>query len=93
MKPPVNTPKKQRLELRAHIGFLISYNSTNIYQIWVPSQQKVIQTKNIIFNKFKFYNLSEFDTAHKYNISKLVKVIKFVYKTPFYHPQEADNNN
>ena len=47
---------------------------------------------NIIFNKFKFYDLSEFNVVYKYNIFKLVKVIKFIYKI-FYYPQEANNNN
>ena len=86
-------PKKQRLEPSAHISFLVGYNSINIYRIWVPSQQKVIRTKNFIFNKFKFYNPSEFNAAHRYNISELVEAIEFTYKAPFYHPQEADNNN
>ena len=93
LKLPINIPKKQRFKLRAYINFLINYNSTNIYQIWVPSQQKIIQIKNIIFNKSKFYNLSEFDATSKYNIFKLVEVIEFTHKIPFYYLQEADNNN
>ena len=49
--------------------------------------------KDIIFNKSKFYDPSEFDTAYRYNVSELVEVIKFVYKAPSYYPQEADNDN
>ena len=38
------------------IGHLISYNLTNIYYIWILSLRKVIQTKDITFNKNSFYN-------------------------------------
>jgi len=30
-------PRLQKLEPRAHIGYLIRYDSTNIFQIWIPS--------------------------------------------------------
>ena len=48
--------------------------------------------KDITFNKSKFYDLSEFDTAYRYKIFELVEVIEFAYKAP-YCPQEADNDN
>ena len=38
------------------IRYLVGYNSTNIYYIWIPSLYKVIQTKDITFNKNSFYN-------------------------------------
>ena len=41
----------QRLNLKAWIGFLISYNLSNIYHIWVLAQNKVISTRDVIFNE------------------------------------------
>ncbi|RBQ87196.1 hypothetical protein VDGD_20713 [Verticillium dahliae] len=41
----------QRLELRGWIGYLIGYNSTNIYRIWNPLTNKVISTRDVTFNE------------------------------------------
>ena len=38
------------------IGYLVGYDSTNIYYIWILSLRKVIQTRDITFNKNLFYN-------------------------------------
>jgi len=51
--------KKKRLsklDLQAYISYLISYNSTNIYRIWIPYKGIVISTRDIIFNKKTFFN-------------------------------------
>ena len=41
------------------IGYLVGYNLTNIYCIWILSLCKVIQTRDVIFNKNSFYNPKE----------------------------------
>ena len=43
--------RRQRLNPRAWIGYLIGYNSTNIYRIWNPITGKVIATRDVIFNE------------------------------------------
>ena len=48
-------PKKQKFAERAHIGHLISYNSTNIFRIWIPSKSKVIRTRDVIFDECSLY--------------------------------------
>ena len=56
--------KKKRLnklDPRAHIGYLISYNFTNIYKIWILYKGIVIFTKDIIFNKKTFFNGKQID--------------------------------
>ena len=40
-----------KLDPRAHIGYLVGYNLTNIYRIWVPHQGKVISTRDVIFDE------------------------------------------
>ena len=51
--------KKQRLKRfdpRAWIGFLIGYSSSNIYRVWIPAQNKVISTRDVIFNEDEFFD-------------------------------------
>jgi hypothetical protein len=40
-----------RFAPKAWIGYLIGYASTNIYRVWIPSQGKVINTRDVIFNE------------------------------------------
>ena len=49
-------PYKQKLKKRAYIGHLMGYDSTNIIRIWIPSQQKIIRTRDAQFDKNSFYD-------------------------------------
>lgn len=40
-----------KLDPRAFIGYLVGYQSTNIYRIWNPLLNKVISTRDVIFNE------------------------------------------
>jgi len=56
--------KKKRLsklDPRAYIGYLIGYNSTNIYRIWILYKGIVISTRAVIFNKKTFFNGKQTD--------------------------------
>jgi hypothetical protein len=51
--------KKKRLsklDPRAYIGYLVSYNFTNIYRIWILYKGIVISIRDVIFNKKTFFN-------------------------------------
>ena len=54
-------PRKNKLEPRAHIGYLVGYDSTNIYRIWIPSQRKVIRTRDVTMNNNLLYHPSDLD--------------------------------
>lgn len=41
----------QRLDPKAWIGYLVGYQSTNIYRIWIPSIAKVISTRDVVFDE------------------------------------------
>ena len=47
--------RKQRLNPRAFIGYLVGYNSTNIYRIWNPVTNRVISTRDVLFNESEFF--------------------------------------
>ncbi|KID82365.1 polyprotein [Metarhizium guizhouense ARSEF 977] len=48
--------RKQKLEPRAHIGYLVGYQSSNNFRIWVPHKNKVITTRDVIFNEASFFD-------------------------------------
>jgi hypothetical protein len=48
--------KLQKLAPRAHIGYLVGYESTNIYRVWIPHKKKVISTRDVIFNEEQFFD-------------------------------------
>jgi len=56
---PEEVRKKERhhkLAPRARIGYLVGYQSTNIYRIWIPQLQEVRPEKNIVFNETIFFD-------------------------------------
>lgn len=48
--------KLRKLDPRAHIGYLVGYDSTNIFRIWVPHKGKVISTRDVIFDEDTFFD-------------------------------------
>ena len=48
-------PKKKKLEPRAHIGYLVRYDSTNIYRIQIPTYKKVICTQDVTMDNNLLY--------------------------------------
>lgn len=55
--------KREKMKAKAHIGFLVGYDSTNIFLIWIPSQRKVIRTRDVKFNEDSHYRPHEIDAA------------------------------
>jgi hypothetical protein len=45
-----------KLDPRAYIGYLVGYDFTNIYRIWVPYQGKVISIRDVIFDEKSHFN-------------------------------------
>ena len=43
--------KLQKLDPKSHVGFLVGYELTNIYRIWVPHKKKVVSVRDVIFNE------------------------------------------
>ena len=41
----------RKLDPKAHIGYLVGYDSTNIFRVWIPHQGKVISTRDVIFDE------------------------------------------
>jgi hypothetical protein len=50
-----NRNQLDRLESRAHIGYLIGYESTNIFKVWIPQLSRVIRARDVTFDETKVY--------------------------------------
>ena len=53
---PDHPGKLQKLAPRAHIGYLVGYESTNIFRVWIPHKKKVISTRDVIFDEEEFFD-------------------------------------
>ena len=51
----------QRLDPKAWIRYLVGYQSTNIYRIWIPLMAKVISTRDVVFNEEAVFNSKTMD--------------------------------
>ena len=72
-----NIPRKDKLEPRAHLGYLVGYDSTNIYRIWVPSIERVLRTRDVTFDESKLYDPHDLDIgfALREEINKVIEVM------------------
>jgi hypothetical protein len=51
----------QRLDLKAWIGYLVGYRSSNIFRIWVLTMAKVITTRDVVFDEDLIFTRDEKD--------------------------------
>ena len=49
-------PDRIKVASYIHIGYLYSYKGHSIYRIWIPLRITVLRTRDIVFNKSKFYS-------------------------------------
>jgi hypothetical protein len=70
-------PRSDKLAPRAFIGYLTGYDSTNIFRIWIPSQNKIIRTKDVTFDPTLFYDPNKLDIGHtlRESIIRIMKII------------------
>lgn len=45
-----------KVKPRGHVGYLVGYQASNIFRIWVPSIEEVIITRNVTFDESIFYS-------------------------------------
>lgn len=57
----------------------MSYDSTNIFRIWVFSRRKIIKTRNVIFNHSKFYDSIELNLAYLLTllVESIIEILNF----------------
>ena len=61
-----------RLEPRVHIGYLVGYESTNIFRIWIPHLSRIISARDVTFDESKRYQPSDtFDLVTEERVQPL----------------------
>ena len=55
--------KREKMRSRTHIDFLVEYDNTNIYLIWISNQRKVIKIQDVIFDENSNYISHKFDAT------------------------------
>ena len=71
------------------IGYLVGYDSSNIYRIWLPDarsrahQGKVIRTRDVTFRQDLFYQDSDLELQGA-ELGEIVRVIDLYCRTAIY---------
>ncbi|KAI1666500.1 polyprotein [Pyrenophora tritici-repentis] len=68
----------QRLDPKAWIGYLVGYQSSNIYRIWILSLAKVISTRDVTFDENTIFNRTIEDLIDSLMHSTLLEIAAYV---------------
>jgi hypothetical protein len=70
--------RKNRLKSRAFIDYLVKYDFTNIFRIWISSCMQIIWIREIIFVKTLFYDLTKLDSKYLLiiNMNETLKILE-----------------
>jgi transposase InsO family protein len=68
----------QRLDPKAWIGYLVGYQASTIYRIWIPSLAKVISTRDVIFDENTIFDGKTEDLIDSLMHSTLLEIAAYV---------------
>ena len=69
-------PALDKMLPRAHIGYLMGYDSTNIFRIWMPTEQKIIWTRDVRFDEKSRYNPKDLELGALREARKYIETIE-----------------
>jgi len=73
-----NIGKLEKLEPRAEIGYLLGYDSTNIFRIWVPERHRIVRTRDVTFDESQKYHPDDLRVALANRIEDRIEFIEFL---------------
>ncbi len=56
--------RKNRSKSKAFIYYLVRYDFTNIFRIWIFNRMRIVRIKDVIFDKTLFYDFAKLDSRH-----------------------------
>ena len=73
-----NIQKGDKMEPRSYIGYLVGYDSSNIFRIWVPHRRTVIRARDVRFDETKRYDPQEVNLVDKLRqrVDDIIEVIE-----------------
>src|SRR5712664_4029101 len=78
--------RNQKLNSRAHIGYLVGYDSTNIFRVWIPHRGEVISSRDVIFDEDEFFDGKKVDL----NDNLAITLDEYVHQVQL--PEQASRN-
>ena len=90
-----NIARTRKLEPRAHIGYLVGYDSTNIFRVWIPSEERVVATRDVTFQETVFYDPKEPDLASQLRLraDQILDVIEVTHPSSSSHTDDIDTDS
>ncbi len=87
--------RKNRLKSRVFIDYLVRYDFTNIFRIWIFSRMRIIRIRDVIFDKTLFYDLAKLDSKHLLiiHVKETLEILKVSDNTFFEMIIEEDEND
>lgn len=55
----LSIPRLFKMSVRAQIGYLVGYDASNIWRIWIPQSRKIIRARDVVFDETSFYTPEE----------------------------------
>jgi hypothetical protein len=73
-----NQPKLNKLEPRTSIGYLVGWDSNNIFRIWIPTLQKVIRTRDVTFDENLRYDPTQYENPLPLEAIQAIEAIEIL---------------
>ena len=84
--------KKQKFAKKTHVGYFIGYDLFNIYRIWNINKNKVIKTKDVIFDENLCYDSTDINLNQLINESFIEIDLFKLIQSNFIEVIEIDSN-
>lgn len=49
--------KSLKVDTRAYLGYFVGYNARNLYRVWIPALNRVIISRDVLFDEQTFFDL------------------------------------
>ena len=67
-----------KVQSRGHIGYLVGYYASNIYRIWVPVLDKVIVTRNVVFDENILYSSKAKEQLDGHSVAQARQIVEAI---------------
>lgn len=83
--------KSHKMKPRAFIGYLVGYDSTNIFRVWNPEKEDVSGYRDVVFDENQFYHSYEKDNLLKETEKADFVEFRALDPKPSYTPIDSDD--